>query len=102
MNRFIVIAAVLSFLFLACGRKGESTEKESGNFPVGYATGFSVHRAAGYTVVEVRDPWDTAKILQRYVLVQAEKELPSEFPQGVLVRTPLKRVVAATSVNLSW
>lgn len=102
MNRFIVIAAVLSFLFLACGRKGESTEKESGNFPVGYATGFSVHRAAGYTVVEVRDPWDAAKILQRYVLVPAEKELPSELPQGVLVRTPLKRVVAATSVHCGW
>ena len=53
-------------------------------------------------VVEVRDPWDTTKMLQRYVLVPAEKELPSELPQGVLVRTPLKRVVAATSVHCGW
>ena len=102
--RFILNLFICVLLLASCRQKESavSSKPEEKSFPVGYATGFSVHRAAGYMVVEVRDPWDTTKMLQRYVLVPAEKELPSELPQGVLVRTPLKRVVAATSVHCGW
>ncbi|MDE5638766.1 MAG: ABC transporter substrate-binding protein, partial [Odoribacter sp.] len=91
---------VIILLLAACRQKDSSVSQgqEGENFRVEYATGFSVSCAADYTKVEVRDPWDTTKVLQRYVLVSAEKELPLALPQGILVRTPLKRVVAATSV----
>lgn len=100
MNRIVVI--FLSLLLLACGRRGEVAEKAAGSFRVAYATGFSVRRMAGYTEVEVRDPWDTTKLLQRYVLVPAGDGLPQGLPQGLVVRTPLKRVVAATAVHCGW
>ncbi len=103
MNRFVLIfLAAIALLSASCEQKGRVAEKEGGNYRIDYATGFSVTRMEEYTEVEVRDPWDTTKLLQRYVLVPADKELPQGLPQGVLVRTPLKRVVAATSVHCGW
>lgn len=98
----IVCYLLLVLLFAACGRKDKLAEGKERNYPVEYATGFSVHRTADYTEVWVRDPWDTTKLLQHYVLVDRERELPADLPEGVMVRTPLKRVVAATSVHCGW
>lgn len=99
---FQIVGIVL--LLAACGRKDTSVSGAKGKsgYRVEYATGFSVHRTAEYTEVEVRDPWDTTKLLQRYVLVPSGRELPAGLPQGTVVRTPLKRVVAATSVHCGW
>lgn len=103
MNRFIFISiAVIALLPVSCRQKGRIAEKGQGNVRVEYATGFTVRRTPEYTEVRIRDPWDTTKLLQRYVLVERGKELPAGLPEGVLVRTPLKRIVAATSVHCGW
>ena len=40
-----------------------------------YAQGFTVHHFDGYTAVEVRDPWDSTRLLQRYLLVDRDQLL---------------------------
>lgn len=66
---------------------------------VQYAQGFSVERFADYTTVSVRDPWDTTRLLQRYVLVDRNRPLPSGLPKGTLVKVPVRKVVVYTSVH---
>jgi len=103
MNRLtLLLVAAIALLSVSCGQKGRVAEKGDGSYRVEYATGFAVRRTAEYTEVRIRDPWDTTKLLQRYVLVGREKELPADLPEGVVVRTPLKRVVTATSVHCGW
>lgn len=103
MNRFVsILSVVIAFLTVSCGQKGRVTGQEYGNVRVEYAAGFSVRRTPEYTEVRIRDPWDTTKLLQRYVLVERGKALPAGLPEGVLVRTPLKRITAATSVHCGW
>ena len=51
---------------------------------------------------EVRDSayaWDTTRILHTYVLVDKEKSLPADLPEGTLVRTPLSKAVVYSSVH---
>ena len=103
MNRFVFLSiAIIALLSVSCRQKGRVAEKGQSNVRVEYATGFTVCRTPEYTEVCIRDPWDTTKLLQRYVLVERGKELPAGLPEGVLVRTPLKRIAAATSVHCGW
>lgn len=64
-----------------------------------FAKGFSINHFDSYTTVEVRDPWDSSRMLQRYILVDRQKEIPASLPQGTLVRTPIRNIVVYTSVH---
>ena len=64
-----------------------------------YAQGFTVHHFDGYTAVEVRDPWDSTRLLQRYLLVDRERPVPENLPKGTVVRVPARNIVVYTSVH---
>jgi len=70
-------------------------------YVVKYAKGFSVTSYPDYKEVTLRDPWDTTKILQNYILVEKNKPLPSNLPKGTLIRTPLTSVVAYSTIHCS-
>lgn len=76
---------------------GDST-KDS----ITYAKGFSISRYKNFTQVDLRDPWDTTRLLQRYLLVDRELEsMPKEMPEGTVVKVPIKKAVVYTSVHAS-
>lgn len=64
-----------------------------------YAMGYKVTSHDGYTQVEVRDPWNEGKLLQRYLLVPRDKKQPEGMPKGTVVRVPLRNMVVYTSVH---
>lgn len=66
---------------------------------VRYARGFTIQRFDDYTQVEVRDPWDSVRLLRRYLLVDRTRPLPAGLPQGTVVRVPARDVVVYTSVH---
>ncbi|MDR1500808.1 MAG: ABC transporter substrate-binding protein [Tannerellaceae bacterium] len=110
MKQYLLIVSVC--LVAACGQPGKPSGNPvagtgaAGNYvaadtTTAYAKGFSIKHHDGYTVVEVSDPWDTTRLLQRYVLVDRNKPLPSGLPRGAVVRTPLRNVVVYTSVHAS-
>lgn len=68
-------------------------------YTVEYAKGFIVKKYAEYKEVTVVDPWDSTKILQRYILVDKNKTLPSNLPEGTVIRTPLNSVVAYSTIH---
>lgn len=64
-----------------------------------YAEGFQVRHYAGYTAVEVSDPWDSTRLLQRYLLIDREKPVPAGLPKGTVIKVPVRKVVVYTSVH---
>ena len=72
-----------------------ATESDS----TAYAAGFTVRHADSCTLVDIVDPWDTTRLLQRYVLVDRSAPLPDSLPEGTLVRVPLQRVVVYSAVH---
>ena len=66
-----------------------------------YAQRLSMKDCGDYTKVDVQNPWDTTKLLQTYVLVDKDKPLPANLPQGIVVRTPLKKTVIYSAVHCS-
>jgi iron complex transport system substrate-binding protein len=68
--------------------------------PVRYAAGYTVTHHGGYAKVEVHDPWNRGKLLQRYLLVPRDRPLPEGMPgEGTVVRVPLRNIVVYTAVH---
>lgn len=99
LSIYVGVCAIL--LLSSCKQKNSSLQEGSGTYRVGYATGYTVDHRPGYTEINVRDPWDPTKYLQRYLLVERGRELPKTLPEGIVIRTPLNRVVVSNSIQCS-
>ncbi len=85
-------------LFAACGNR--TTDPAGGEaFAFEYARGVTVERFDGYTKVQIKNPWDTAKLLRTYLLVPDSAAVPDDLPPGEVVRTPVRRIVAYASAH---
>lgn len=87
----------LSFLFLFLSACQTSVVSEDNGWH--YASLLQIERTDSFTRVDVRDAWHEGKTLQTYLLVPRESKMPRHLPQGTVVRTPLQRVVAFSSVH---
>ncbi|MGM9758863.1 MAG: ABC transporter substrate-binding protein [Parabacteroides sp.] len=99
--KLLGMIAGLVFLLAACSPTGKQAASVSvlSIDSVTYAEGFEVKRFADYTSVDVRDPWDSTRILQRYLLVDRDRPVPADLPKGTIVKIPVNRVVVYTSVH---
>lgn len=66
---------------------------------VEYARNLSIEKSEGYTLVRVRNPWDTTLLRAQYVLIDRDSPLPDNLPDGVIIRTPVQRAAVYTSVH---
>ena len=93
---------VLPFL-TSCGG-GNTNVSSSGDgiaIPLSYAENLKLTQFPDYVKAEIRNPWDTTKLLHTYLLVPDSINLPENLPQGTVVRTPLKNSLVYSSVHNS-
>ena len=100
---FFLTFWVTVLLLSACSGKNStaSGSAQGDTIPLHYSANLSLIDYEDYIVAQLRNPWDTAKILHTYVLVDKKQPLPHELPQGTLVRTPLSKAVIYSSVHCS-
>lgn len=93
---------LLSFL-ASCGAGNGSASHlpEGDTIPMKYVTNLTMVDYGDFIKADFRNPWDTTRILQTYLLVPNDNELPTDLPQGTVVRTPLRQSVVYTSVHSS-
>lgn len=84
-------------LVMSCSRSAHNGSGKDTNMK--YAELLSIHDGDGFTVVEIHNPWDTAKLLHRYVLVPSDASMPEKTPKGDIVRTPLHDVAVFSTVH---
>ena len=100
MKKFFLLLVPLFLVYSCHSRQGVSLEEAGGKtFPLRYAEGFKVTDYPDYTIVDIRDPWNPQRNLQRYVLIDRNKETPVELPSGTLIRTPIQKVMVYTVVH---
>lgn len=96
------LTVLLSLLLLSCGGKQERVIGDVASLDsVRYATGFTVTGQDGYTIAEVVNPWDSSKILQRYILINREQPMPASLPQGTVIRIPVKNIAVYGAVHIA-
>ena len=65
-----------------------------------YARGVDIIRYQDYTIVNIKNPWKSKELLQRYILCTRDnaQKLPSSL-QGTKVSIPLERCVMSTAAH---
>ncbi|MBQ0073311.1 MAG: ABC transporter substrate-binding protein [Prevotella sp.] len=91
----------LFFLLFSC--TGTKTDLSDSGMPIAmrYADFLSLSESDGIVTATITNPWDTTRILHRYVLVPSDQDLLAQLPEGDVIRTPLQRSVVYTSVHCS-
>ena len=100
MKQFTIFISLL-LLLSACGGGGKTSSVPTLETPIPlhYAENLTLADAGDYTIARLRNPWDTAKTLHTYLLVNKDKPLPAHLPAGTLVRTPLGKAIVYSSVH---
>lgn len=105
MKKILLSVYIVTWVLLlsACGggSKTSSLQAEGDTVRMKYSSLLQIVKHADYTVVTIRNPWDTLKVLHTYLLADREKPLPEHLPEGTVVRTPLQKSVIYSSVHCS-
>jgi len=97
-----ILLLILAFCFVACTNTSKKQEKTvsacNSASEVHHAVGFSIKRFPDYTIIEVCNPWNTVQIMEKYILVDRNKILPANLPEGTIVKVPVQRVATCSSI----
>lgn len=99
---FLVVAALLAGVaaFVSCGGSRTSSASDAGTeVKMKYADYLAISEHPGFTEVTVKNPWDSLHILQRYILVPSDSVLPTDLPNGTVVRTPVTNSLVYSAVH---
>lgn len=96
----IFITLVISLIVVSCAGSGQKGGNGT-DTNLKYATLLHLTECKGYTLADIVNPWDTARLLHRYVLVPSGSEVPDGIPEGTLVRTPIDHIIVYSSVHAS-
>lgn len=92
--RPLLLTVVTVLLCTACAPEGAGTAEG-----LQHARLLRMRQEGTATVAEVMDPWHEGRVMHRYLLVPRADSVPAGLPEGTLVRTPLRRMVATSSVH---
>lgn len=100
-KRILKAAAMLLAILTATACAGRQTSvptAEGGDtIPMRHARNLCMIRHAGYTEAVIRNPWDTTRILNRYILAEdRETDIPTA---GTRLNVPLRKAVVFSGVH---
>ncbi|MFI3263270.1 MAG: ABC transporter substrate-binding protein [Rikenellaceae bacterium] len=87
------------FILVSCASSSTQPQVDITYETLSYAKGFRIGHGKDFTVLEVLNPWDSTKLLNKYVLVDRNTKLPDSLPSGKLVRTPVQNIAAAGTIH---
>ena len=95
------IIVILSVLLTSCNFSKQRDFTEVGDtLQLKYARGVDIIHYQDYTIVNIKNPWKSKELLQRYILCTRDnaQKLPSSL-QGTKVSIPLERCVMSTAAH---
>ena len=101
---FLSIATcIVTLCCIGCSQKSTSNNSAHNEtaIAVEYAQGFRMAQGNGYQRIDIINPWDTTSLLRTYILVDTASQLPTQLPDGTVVRTPLHNSLVFSSVHCS-
>lgn len=95
----VTLSAVLLILASCKGSSTATILDNAVSVEMKYSQLLKIQQGDGFVLAEIKNPWDTTKMLHSYILVPKDREIPANIPQGEIIRTPLSNSVFYTSVH---
>lgn len=96
---------VLSFFLLISCKKNETTEVAKSPIAknsIEYASGLSIVKHEGYSVVIVSNPWPNANKDFKYILKEKDAKVPDSLQTYTTINVPLETVVVTSTTNIPY
>lgn len=102
MIQYIKICLIfISFFFIQCNKKEDSNSKIKNNNIVKYASGFSIEKHEGYTIIEVTNPWPNASKKFKYILKDKNSQIHEKsFDNAIIINVPVKKIVVTSTTHI--
>lgn len=97
-----VFCSLLTALFVVSCAPGNPTEDAAfhgDTIPMRHATLLQMVDCNGYTVADIKNPWN-GSLLHRYILLDKDSALPTSLPRGTLIRTPLRNMLVFATLHV--
>lgn len=106
MKTFLYKALLLSFfaLTIGCGKseKNEVIQNVKAENVIQYASGLSIYKHNGYSIVKVTNPWPDANRDFTYILQEKNAVIPDSLQQYSTIPVPLKSIVVTSTTNVPF
>lgn len=97
-----ILYTLLSILTItSCHNPKSTSDNDAQSIQTRYAQLLRMDQHEGYITAEIKNPWDTTKVLHRYYLVEKDQTIPDGVEKGDIVHIPLSHSLVATSVHAS-
>lgn len=92
------------FLLVGCKKNETETVAKAVNAKnsIEYASGLSIVKHDGYSVVTVTEPWPNANAKFTYVLKEKEAKVPDSLQKYTTIKIPLESVVVTSTTNIPF
>jgi iron complex transport system substrate-binding protein len=105
--KFSIIKTLFGVLFLsfiACQKneKKELQQNINSKNTIEYASGLSIYKYEGYSIVKVINPWPDANKNFTYVLKEKNSIVPDSLQKYTTVKVPLRSIVVTSTTNIPF
>ncbi|WP_264525125.1 ABC transporter substrate-binding protein [Flavobacterium sp. N502536] len=92
------------FLLVGCKKNEapESVKTEIAKNSIEFASGLSIVKHEGYSVVTVSEPWPDAQTKFTYVLKEKEAKVPDSLQKYTTIKVPLQSIVVTSTTNIPF
>lgn len=100
----ILLVGILSvlFFFSGCHNGRPTVHSLSGDtLKLKYSSYLNIIEYDSFSIARIRNPWDTTRLLHTYILIEKQLPVPKNLPKGTIVRIPVEKAVAYSSVHCS-
>lgn len=102
VRRLLTLLVAVAFLASCKGSHASSSAEGEGEvLPMKYAENLTIREFPDFTEVTVRNPWDTLKTLQKYILVERDSAMPAGLPEGTIIKVPVTNALVYSTVHNS-
>lgn len=99
-RQWAFLLSVLLIVLSGCKKTAGGKDAPTEPVRIAYATGFSINHYADYTQVTVKSPWDSSRVLHNYILIDRDKPVPGNHPEGTVVKVPVQRVACLYCIHV--
>lgn len=104
MRSFIfksIVLSIFSVSLFSCVGNNNALPENYSPADIRYAEYLRMGDCGDYILVDIVNPWDTTRLLQRYLLIDSLQPVPEDIPDGKIVKTPVDNIVVYSSVHTS-
>ncbi|MFD1601860.1 ABC transporter substrate-binding protein [Flavobacterium artemisiae] len=106
MKYFFPKLFIVYSFFLLIGCKKNETENlvkaDTAKNTIEYASGLSIVKYEGYSVVNVINPWPNANKNFIYILKEKEAKIPDSLQKYTTIKVPLESIVVTSTTNIPY